>query len=124
MNAIGRLHEFAFAPDVRLGRAGRYVAFLSVANVGRQQDSQFTMPISIELDRMAGGFVYTNNGANPSEWYSDWNSPNDADDVWFKAQLVSDGFARTPEPASLTLLGVGAILIAQHMRRKTQALGE
>lgn len=116
MTASDHFQEFAFTPDVALARAGTYVAFLSTANVGPQREGAgaFRMPFRFD-DLIAGGFAGTR-GSGRSTWFRPWDDAiGSGSDMWFKAR-ITDGFAPTPEPESLTLLGVGAMLAAMHAR--------
>jgi len=116
MNATGHLQEFSFNPSVILGKPGTYVAFLSVANVGPQPDSSFFMPTT-NGNVSAGDMVFTA-GLDASAWHSTWAVQSGSSEQWFKAR-ITDGFAPTPEPASLTLLGLGVFLTTIQARRKS-----
>jgi hypothetical protein len=66
-----------------------------------------------------GGFVYLNNGGDPSQWTSQtWSTwlGGGPDDLAFKAS-----FNQAPEPGSLTLLGLGAATLAGWAWRRRRA---
>ena len=119
MNASGQLQEFAFAPHLALGRPGKYIAFLSVSRTGHAGDREaFGMPISGQ--RISGGFIPTNSALDSSQWFSPWTANEEPRDVWFKARLLSHGAAPTPEPTSITLLGVGVVVVAWRKVRRRE----
>lgn len=116
MNAGGALQQFDFSPDLALTPGNEYVAFLSIANLPSQADSNFGMPHG--SDQIPGEFVFLNNGTSPGDWTtSPWTLGWIAqDDVWFEAAF---DLTPTPEPATLLLAGTTlAGLGLAHWRRQ------
>src|SRR6185295_4626187 len=68
MNAGGALQQFDFSPNLPLTPGSRYVAFLSIANLLDQPESNFGMPQG--NDQIPGEFVFINNGTSPAQWTS------------------------------------------------------
>ena len=65
MNAGGALQQFDFSPSLPLTSGSQYVAFLSIANLPDQPESNFGMPYG--AGQIPGEFVYTNNGPSPTQ---------------------------------------------------------
>lgn len=112
MNAGGALQQFDFSPSLGLTPGNQYVAFLSIANLPDQAESNFGMPHGI--DQIPGEFVFLNNGTSPSEWTtSPWTLGwIGQDDVWFGAE-----FDLTPTPEPMTLLLTGTTLAGLGLAR-------
>jgi hypothetical protein len=120
MNASGALQQFDFSPNLALTPGSQYVAFLSVANLPDQPDSNFGMPRG--NDQIPGEFVFINNGTSPAQWTSmPWTLDFvGQDDVWFNASF---DLTSTPEPTTLLLWGtaMAGLGVARRCRsRKSQ----
>jgi hypothetical protein len=117
MNAGGALQQFDFSPDLALTPGGQYVAFLSIANLPDQPESNFGMPRG--NDQIPGEFVFINNGTNPAQWTSiPWEQDfAGQDDVWFKASF---DLTPTPEPTTLLLWGTAMAGLGVARRRRSR----
>ena len=120
MNAGGALQRFDFSPSLPLTPGSQYVAFLSIANLPDQPESNFGMPRG--NDQIPGEFVFINNGTSPAQWTSmPWTQDFvGQDDVWFNASF---DLTPTPEPTTLLLWGtaMAGLGVARRCRsRKSQ----
>jgi hypothetical protein len=117
MNAGGALQRFDFSPSLPLTPGSQYVAFLSIANLPDQPESNFGMPYG--ADQIPGEFVYINNGTSLTQWTF---MPSEQDlaglgDVWFQASF---DLTPTPEPTTLLLWGTAMAGLGVARRRRSR----
>ncbi len=114
MNAAATLQEFAFATNIAVNPGSQYVAFLSVSDLGAQQQSTFRMPLS--GDTIPGLFVFMNNNTNFGDLFTqDWSQGFLGEqDVWLKVN-----FNAIPEPATWAMMIAGFGFVGAAARRRT-----